>query len=106
MWKHALLFKNELVCMPESQAHEQHIIKTAQRIEELNSWVSHDLDPWEFLKPVAWYCPNNDKLKEGISVYFQHTSVNTDDVYQILKEHLNEFESLVQKDNILFFQRC
>lgn len=106
MWKHALLFNNELVSMPESQAHEQHIIKTAQRIEELNSWVSHHLDPWEFLKPIAWYCPTVDKLKEGISLYFQHTSVDSTDVYHILKEHLNEFESLVQKDNILFFQRC
>ena len=26
--------------LPISEAHEQHIIKTAQRLEELNSWVS------------------------------------------------------------------
>ena len=45
MWKHAILIDNEVAAMPECEAHEQHIIKTAQRIEELNSWVSHDLDP-------------------------------------------------------------
>ena len=42
MWKHALLHQNEHK-LPASEAHEQHIIKTAQRLEELNSWVSSDL---------------------------------------------------------------
>jgi hypothetical protein len=37
MWKHALLYQNELT-LPVNEAHEQHIIKTAQRLEELNSW--------------------------------------------------------------------
>ena len=52
MWKHALLNRNQpgiyaiLVI-----AHEAHIIKTAQRIEELNSWVSQGLDPWDCLIP-------------------------------------------------------
>jgi hypothetical protein len=31
MWKHALLSCNEFTAVPETQAHEQHIIKTAQR---------------------------------------------------------------------------
>ena len=34
MWKHAL-YKD----MPECQAHEAHIVKTAQRVEELNAWI-------------------------------------------------------------------
>ena len=34
MWKHAV------PSIPLEEAHEQHIIKTAQRLEELNSWVS------------------------------------------------------------------
>ena len=106
MWKHALLYNNEITCLPITEAHEQHIIKTAQRIEELNSWVSNDLDPWEFLKPIAWYYPDNKNLREGISLYFQHTSLPSNDVYQILKEHLNDYEALVQRDNILFFKRC
>ena len=42
MWKHALLNQNN-AALPECEAHEQHIIKTAQRLEELNSWVSQDL---------------------------------------------------------------
>ena len=106
MWKHALLHQNEVTCLPETQAHEQHIIKTAQRIEELNTWVSQDLDPWEFLKPVAWYYPNSSLLNEGISLFFQHTSLDTFDVFETLKKHLNEYETLTLKNNYLFFKRC
>ena len=105
MWKHALLHQNEPY-IPHDPAHEQHIIKTAHRIEELNAWVSQNLDPWEFLKPLAWYYPNNKDLDEGISLFFKHTSLNTTDVYHTLKEHLNEFETLEHKDNYLFFRRC
>ena len=54
MWKHALLNQNKAV-LPECEAHEQHIVKTAQRLEELNSWVSQDLEPWNFLVPSLWY---------------------------------------------------
>ena len=39
MWKHALLHHNHLVALPENMAHESHIIKTAQRIEELLSLI-------------------------------------------------------------------
>ena len=56
MWKHALLCNNN-AALPECEAHEQHIIKTAQRLEELNSWVSQDLEPWNFLVPTLWYAP-------------------------------------------------
>lgn len=106
MWKHALLSDNEVTSMPLSQAHEQHIIKTAQRLEDLNTWVSQHLDPWEFLKPISWYNPNKPELCEGISVYFKHTSLSNEHVYDILKMHLNEFESLVRKENSLLFCRC
>ena len=54
MWKHALLASN--VYVPETQAHEAHIIKTAQRLEELNSWVSQGLDPWN-VSTSPWYVP-------------------------------------------------
>ena len=106
MWKHALLHQNELVCLPETQAHEQHIIKTAQRIEELNSWVSQDLDPWEFLKPVLWYDPQYDNTNEGISLYFNHTSLPLAHVYEVLKRHVNEYETLKHDENCLYFARC
>ena len=106
MWKHALLYQNELVCLPETQAHEQHIIKTAQRIEELNAWVSQDLDPWEFLKPLLWYCPKYDNTKDGIALYFRHTSLPARDVYEVLKRHVNEYETLKVDDSSLYFARC
>ena len=106
MWKHALLCQNEVISMPVSQAHEQHIIKTAQRLEDLNTWVSQHLDPWEFLKPIEWYNPYNSQLCEGISVYFTHTSLSNEYVYDVLKMHLNEFESLVRNENSLLFSRC
>ena len=56
MWKHALLNQNK-AALPLCEAHEQHIVKTAQRLEELNSWVSQDLEPWNFLVPTLWYAP-------------------------------------------------
>ena len=105
MWKHALVHEN-VPSLPETQAHEAHIVKTAQRLEELNTWVSQGLEPWEFLKPTLWYSNLKPELSEGISVYFKHTSLPSSDVFNVLKKHLNEYESLALKDNILFFQRC
>ena len=71
MWKHALM-RNNIVTLPQSEAHEQHIIKTAQRLEELNSWISKDLNLWDCLLPTAWYVPTEPELSQGISVNFKH----------------------------------
>ena len=73
MWKHALLFNKSYLTIPTNEAHEQHIIKTAQRLEELNSWVSQDLEPWECLTPDCWYNPEDPELSEGISLYLHHS---------------------------------
>ena len=51
MWRHAI---TEFV-IPETLAQEQHIVKTAQRLEELNSWVSRDLEVWQCLCPIYWF---------------------------------------------------
>ena len=91
---------------PETQAQEQHIIKTAQRIEELNSWVSQGLEPWECLVPLHWYVPQHPVLGDGISLYFEHAVLNTADVYETLKTHVLEHESLKWADDVLFFSRC
>ena len=106
MWKHALLEHNTFVSLPKTQAHESHIIKTAQRIEELNSWVAQDLDPWEFLKPQIWYTPNHKDMSEGISLIFKHTCLSTDYVYDALVPHLHEFEVLNKEAGSLYFRRC
>ena len=47
MWKHALLYQNKSINCQCLKHTKQHIIKTAQRLEELNTWVSNDLDPWD-----------------------------------------------------------
>lgn len=106
MWKHALACCNELVALPECEAHEQHIIKTASRLEELNTWVSKDLDPWEFLKPMVWYTPNLPVFDEGISVLFEHTSRPTNEVFSMLQPHIQEHEELSVDRGWLFFRRC
>ena len=106
MWKHAFLNFNTFTELPSEQAHEQHIIKTAQRIEELNSWVSQDLDPWEFLKPSAWYFPGDKELNEGIALFFKHTSLPNSYVYSVLERHINEYETLEIKGKHLYFRRC
>ena len=41
-----------LYFLPLDQAHEAHIVKTAQRLEELNTWVSQSLEPWECLHHI------------------------------------------------------
>ena len=91
MWKHALLNQNK-AAVPECEAHEQHIIKTAQRLEELNSWVSQGLDPWQCLTPVIWYQPTDPELSQGISVYFKHTDYDSLIVYDKLLNHIQSHE--------------
>lgn len=106
MWKHALLYCNDVVAMPETQAHEQHIIKTAQRLEELNSWVSINLNPWEFLRPLRWYDPTDIEFSEGISVVFKHTCLDGDDCYEQIKKHIQEHETLEYANGYFKFSRC
>jgi len=105
MWKHALLYENALH-LPKTEAQEQHIIKTAQRLEELNSWVSQGYEPWECLQPVAWYYPLDTDLEDGISVYFKHAVLETEPVLIALLEHIQEHEHLEIRCNHIFFKRC
>ena len=105
MWKHALLHQN-IHSLPASEAHESHIVKTAQRLEELNSWVSSDLETWECLMPTAWYVPEDPELAEGIAVYFKHTTRHIDYIYPALASHILEHEHLEIRDKYLYFRRC
>ncbi len=105
MWKHALLHYGELN-LPDTEAHEQHIIKTAQRLEELNSWVSRDLEPWNGLQVIAWYSPQVEELAEGISVYFKHAQYKTNEIFDILSSHIQSHETLEATDRYLYFKRC
>jgi len=107
MWQHALkLYGEDLCFLPHTEAQEAHIIKTAQRLEELNSWISQDLEPWECFIPYAWYVPFEPELADGISVYFTHLVHDTDIVYEQLLPHIQEHENLEIRQNYLFFQRC
>ena len=105
MWKHALLHNN-VPAIPIDESHEQHIIKTAQRLEELNSWVSSDLETWDCLMPTAWYLPEDPELSEGISVYFKHTQRHNDYIYKTLKLHILDHEHLEIRNKYLYFRRC
>ena len=106
MWKHALLCRNNKASMPTCESHEQHIQKTAQRLEELNSWCSQELEPWQCFIPYAWYSPEDTELTEGISVYFTHAIYSNDEVFETLLPHIQEHETLEQRDGLLFFKRC
>ena len=105
MWKHALLYNNEAF-IPETEAQEQHIIKTAQRLEELNSWVSAGLEPWESFVVHAWYLPEAPEMANGWSVYFKHKIHNTNDLYDQLSTHVMDHETLEIRHGYLFFRRC
>ena len=106
MWKHALLTPANVPVIPVEEAHEQHIIKTAQRLEELNSWVSQDLEPWNFLVPSLWYAPDVDGYAEGIAVNFTHSTKDTVEVYNTLCTHTLAHETLELTDNYIYFKRC
>ena len=106
MWKHALLTPANVPVIPVEEAHEQHIIKTAQRLEELNSWVSQDLEPWNFLVPSLWYAPDVDGYAEGIAVNFTHSTKDTAEVYNTLCTHVLAHEKLELNDNYIYFKRC
>ena len=106
MWKHALLCNRNVANLPLDESHEQHIIKTAQRLEELNSWVSQELEPWQCFIPYAWYSPYDMELTEGINVYFTHAIYNNSDIFDTLLPHIQEHEVLEQRDELLFFKRC
>ena len=105
MWKHALQFQN-VVCVPAEEYQEQHIVKTAQRLEELNSWVSRDSEPWECLKVMAWYVPQIEELSEGIGCYFSYDQFDNQEIYSTLSAHVLSHETLVIKDRHLYFRRC
>ena len=105
MWKHALQHNN-VYFVPMQEYQEQHIIKTAQRLEELNSWVSQDLEPWECLQPTTWFSPMEDDLMEGYCVYFKHQLHDAPYTYEKLLPHIQEHESLELRNNYLYFRRC
>lgn len=106
MWKHALLCRNNEAYIPKCESQEQHIIKTAQRLEELNSWVSKELEPWQCFIPYAWYSPYDTELTDGISVYFIHAIYSNNDIFNSLVPHIQEHETLEQRDGLLYFKRC
>ena len=106
MWKHALLYRDNVAYLPELEAQEQHIIKTAQRLEELNSWVSQELEPWQCFIPYSWYSPFDSELSDGISVYFKHALYDNEDIYDTLLPHIQTHETFEQRENLLFFKRC
>ena len=105
MWKHALLYKN-VAHIPTTEAQEQHIIKTAQRLEELNSWVSQSSEPWECLQPVAWFYPMDSTLETGYSVYFKHQLHDNKLIYDKLLPNIQDHETLELRQNYLYFCRC
>ena len=105
MWKHALLYHGELN-LPQSEAHEQHIIKTAQRLEELNSWVSRDLEPWNGLQVIAWYAPHIEELSEGIGVYFKPAQYETSEILATLPPLFQRFPTLLASDRSSHLKRC
>ncbi len=106
MWKHALLCRDNRPAIPTCESHEIHIQKTAQRLEELNSWCSQELEPWQCFIPYAWYSPVDMELTEGINVYFTHAIYDNNKVFETLVPHIQEHETLEKRDGLLFFKRC
>ena len=108
MWKHALQAGNKHY-VPVSLAHEAHIIKTAARLEELNAWVSQNLEPWDCFLPKFWYDPRSEHkpTASGYACQFTHLSICNKGVLDILEPHVQDHETLEQLSNgNLYFSRC
>jgi len=107
-WKQALIQSNGELHIPTCQAHEAHIIKTAQRIEELNCWVSQNLEPWECLQPTKWYTINGDHqpFAEGYACCVYHLVTPLKKVAKLLEPHIQSHETLELKDDSIYFCRC
>ena len=105
MWKHALLNQNK-ASLPVCEAHEQHIIKTAQRLEELNSWVSQDLEPWNFLVPCLGMClACLATTKVSLLTSLTRLKIQLT-VYDIICNHTPAHETLDLRDKYIYFKRC
>ena len=108
MWKHALLNPDGYIHIPQEQAHESHIIKTAQRLEDLNCWASQGLEPWDVLKPIAWDHIDHTHLPyaEGCACLLRHTTLPSALVLETLQPHIQEHEELKEVEGQLYFRRC
>ena len=108
MWKHALQDSSGTVHIPTDLAHEAHIIKTAQRIEELNSWVSQTLEPWDCLLPKLWYIEGHEHLPfaEGYACCLTHYSQPLNKVFKNLKQHILNCEQIECDESTIYFRRC
>ena len=102
MWKDALISGY----IPLTQAHEAHIIKTAQRLEDLHTWVSAGLENWEGFLVMRWYDPTDPEMNQGIKVYFVHRLLTPEQVLEELMPHIAEHESLEHSFGLLCFKRC
>ena len=108
MWRHAVVSPYNELFLPETEAHEAHIIKTAARLEELNCWASQGLEPWEFLQPSNWYCIDHEQepFQKGYACIFKHTSIENDLILKTLAPHIQDHEELKECEQGLYFQRC
>ena len=100
MWRMAL---GENLQLPLELSHEQHICKTAQRLEELSSWLENEreLPP---LLPVLWYAPEIAEYSEGIQVKLQCKEPLL--TLNQLGPHVLPHESLSHENEYLIFRRC
>jgi len=107
-WSDALRTKlDDCLYIPTEHCHEQHILKTAHRLEELNSWAAQpDFDLHDCLLPFEWFNPTKEWLADGISVYFKHTVLSTELIFDKLHPHIKPHEELEVRDGYLFFKRC
>ena len=106
MWKHALTNNHGNVAVPLEAAHEAHIVKTASRLEELNIWVSQNLEIWNCFYPTVWLDPSIPEYSQGIQVKFSHFTIPAAEVYETLAPNILQHETLTLTDNSLIFRRC
>lgn len=106
MWKHAFHSCNQFTQLPVEIEHEENIVKTAQRLEELNLWVSRNLDLCNSIRPIRWYDPSVNHFKYGNQVSIQHPLLLQEEVFDILKDKMNPNENIFFDNNELTFARC
>ena len=107
MWKHALMDQG-IPHLPTELAIEQHIIKTATRLEALAAWADHgDEDPLGFAIDTWYEDDAASDFNQGIRVLFTHRKLSPKECYDKLIDHLQPGEALgLIDERLLDFRRC
>ena len=101
MWKQALISGY----LPTAAAQEAHITKTAQRLEELTSWLPEPAKELG-LQVLQWFDPREKEYQGGIRCSFTAPTLESTETFELMLPHIQSHEGLRCEDDVITFVRC